>query len=146
MISFDNFILLQSLLVELQHGWFLCFNHIFLSHSILIFELCIMIIWLLLQSKFLLDCIMVGSCVTTMIVFVSNYILIIFENTLYAHNNNVIFNIFWRYVAFLMWYECGKIWIWMYPPSTYGIGNFMKWGKEVFFPKIIILAFQGILW
>ena len=45
---------------------------IFFLHSILIFELCIMIIWLLLQSISLLDCMMVGSCVTTMIVFVSN--------------------------------------------------------------------------
>ena len=130
MISFDNFILLQSVLLELQHGWFLCYNHILLLHSILTFDLCIMIIWFLLQSISLLDCIMASSYVTTMIVFVSNHLLSTFEKPLYAHNNNVIVNIFWKYVGFWMWYECGKVWIWMYfLPPTDGIVNFMKWGR-----------------
>lgn len=100
MISFDNFILLQNVLLELQHGWFLCYNHIFLLHSILIFELFIMIILLLLQSISLLDCIMVSSCVKTMFMFVSNYPLSTFEKPLYAHINNVIVNIFWNNVGF----------------------------------------------
>ena len=34
-----------------------------------------------------------GSCVTTIIVFASNYILSTFKKPLYAHNNNVIVNI-----------------------------------------------------
>jgi len=33
-----------------------------------------------------------------------------------------------------------------YIPPTDDIGNFMNWGREIFFPKIIIIAFQGILW
>ena len=149
MISFDNFILLQSFLVELQHGRFLCFNHILLLHSLLIFELCIMIIRLLFQSISLLDCIMVGSCVTTMIMFSSDYLLITFENPLYADNNNVIVNIFWKYVGFWMWYECGKMWIWMYPPPPRQLMVLaILWNEEkkCFFPKIIILDFQWILW
>lgn len=148
MISFDNFILLQSVLLELQHDWLLCYNHILLLLSILIFELCIMIIWLLFQSISLLDCMMVSSCVTIMILFISNYPLRTFEKPLYAHNNNVIVNIFWKYVGFWIWYEHGKIWIWMYsPPSlNWWYWQFYEMRKINVFPTIIILNFHGILW
>ena len=94
-----------------------CVTTIFLLlPSILIFELCIMIFWLLLQSISLLDCMMVGSCVTTMLLFVSNLSFkhFFFEKPLYAHNNNVIVNICWKYVSSWIWYGHGKIWKWLY--------------------------------
>ena len=72
MISFDNFIFLQSVLFELQHGWFLCYNHFFVvafyfDHWTLHNDI------LIIVSKYIfIGLQMAGFCVTIMILFVSN--------------------------------------------------------------------------
>ena len=121
-----------------------CVSTIFcLLHSILMYDLCILIMWFLLQSIF------VGmhhgwilcdnhDCVGIQLSF--KYFL---KSHLYAHDD-VIVNIFWKYVGF----ECDMnvlnvIWMWqhmnvnVFPPSTNGFGNLTKWRKEVkFFQKL----------
>ena len=77
---------------------------------------------------------MVGSCVTTMILFVSNLSFKhFFEKPLYAHNNNVYVGSMWapKYDMDMVRYEDECI-----PPPTDGIDNFMKWWREMFFQQL----------
>ena len=120
-----------------------CVSTIFcLLHSNLMYDLCILMMWFLLQSVF------VGmhhgwflcnnnDCVGIQLTF--KYLL---QSHLYAY---VIVNIFWRYVGFRMWYmNMDVIWMWkhmnvnVFPPSMDGFGNLTKWRKEVkFFQKLL---------
>ena len=148
MISFDNFIFLQSVSLELQHGWFLCYNHFFFIVAFY-FDL-----WtlhndiLIIVAKYIFIGLHDGwfLCDNHDFVCIQFILEALFQKPLYAHNSNVIINICWKYVSSWIWYGHGKIWIWMYSPPNWWYWQFYEMRKRNVFPTIIILAFYGILW